>query len=69
VTEAGESFLFYKRPLRSIAEQACQDGVVVTLDVKRSSSGNRYVDGIRRVVSNVGDSRQSDQPEPVETVF
>jgi hypothetical protein len=49
VTHTGESFLFYKKPLKVIAEQACQDGAPVLLEVKRSASGNTYVDGIRRV--------------------
>jgi hypothetical protein len=49
VTHTGESFLFYKNPLKVIAEQACQDGAAVVLSVKRSASGNIYVDGIRRV--------------------
>ena len=49
VTHTGESFLFYKKPLKVIAEQACQDGAAVLLEVKRSASGNTYVDGIRRV--------------------
>ena len=49
VTHTGESLLFYKKPLKPIAEQACQDGAPVLLDLKRSASGNTYVDGIRRV--------------------
>jgi hypothetical protein len=42
VTHTGEAFLFYKKPLKPIAEQACHDGAAVLLEVKRSASGNTY---------------------------
>lgn len=48
VTTSGESFLFYKKQLRPIAEQACQDGAPVVLETKQAASGSSYVIGITR---------------------
>lgn len=48
VTDTGESFLCYDQRAVSLAEQCCQDGTAVTLEVASSTSGNRYVKAVKQ---------------------
>lgn len=50
-TAAGKSHLVFKQPLQALAEQVCQNREPVMLELKRSASGNYYINGITKLAS------------------
>lgn len=46
ILPSGESLLFYKEKLKTPAMEWCQNRIPVELTIKKSTSGNRYVDDI-----------------------
>jgi len=56
VMQSGESFLFFKEQLKQIAIDACQLQIPVQLTIKKSASGNRYVDGIAKLPQPITDA-------------
>jgi hypothetical protein len=62
----GRALVLYKAALVQIAEQRCQDGLPVVLELKTSQSGNEYIVGITDPqTGEVHDEREPTRP-PLE---